>query len=45
MAETTADVRRDIELVTGLHEAFDSRIKALVDDLKTAISAPTRRAD
>ena len=45
MAETTAGVRRDIELVTGLHAVFDSRIKALVDDLRTAISEPTGRAD
>jgi len=28
-------------LVTGLHEAFDSRILALVDDLKTSIGVPT----
>ena len=28
-------------LVTGLHEAFDSRVMSLVDDLKTSIGAPT----
>ena len=28
-------------LVTGLHDAFESRVTALVDDLKTAIGAPT----
>jgi hypothetical protein len=27
-------------LVTGLHDAFDTRVTALVDDLKTAIGAP-----
>ena len=27
-------------LVTGLHEAFDSRIMGLVDDMKTAIGVP-----
>jgi len=27
-------------LVSGLHEAFDTRITALVDDLKTSIGAP-----
>ncbi len=30
-------------LVTGLHDAFESRITALVNDLKTAIGAPTGR--
>ena len=30
-------------LVSGLHGAFESRITALVDDLKTAIGAPTTR--
>jgi len=29
-------------LVTGLHDAFESRITALVNDLKTAIGAPTK---
>lgn len=29
-------------LVTGLHDAFETRITSLVDDLKTAIGAPTR---
>ena len=28
-------------LVSGLHEAFDTRITSLVDDLKSAIGAPT----
>jgi len=28
-------------LVSGLHEAFDSRISSLVNDLKSAIGAPT----
>ncbi|HUQ81930.1 MAG TPA: DUF3618 domain-containing protein [Gemmatimonadaceae bacterium] len=30
-------------LVGGLHEAFESRITTLVDDLKTAIGAPASR--
>ena len=29
-------------LVSGLHEAFDSRIGALVNDLKSAIGAPSQ---
>ena len=29
-------------LVTGLHEAFESRITSMVNDLKTAIGAPTQ---
>ena len=29
------------QLVSGLHQAFDSRITALVDDLRTAIGVPT----
>jgi hypothetical protein len=29
-------------LVTGLHDAFETRINALVSDLKTAIGAPTQ---
>lgn len=29
-------------LVTGLHDAFESRITGLVDDLKTAIGVPAR---
>ena len=28
-------------LMSGLHEAFDTRVTSLVDDLKTAIGAPT----
>ena len=28
-------------LMSGLHEAFDTRITSLVDDLKSAIGAPT----
>jgi len=31
-------------LVGGLHEAFDSRITSLVDDLKTSIGVPVSRA-
>jgi hypothetical protein len=30
------------QLVTGLHDAFDSRITALVDDMKTSIGVPAR---
>jgi len=29
-------------LMSGLHDAFESRITTLVDELKTAIGAPTR---
>ena len=32
-------------LVSGLHEAFDSRISTLVNDLKSAIGAPTSQGD
>jgi len=32
-------------LMSGLHDAFDTRITALVDDLKTAIGAPTGQRD
>jgi hypothetical protein len=30
-------------LVSGLHEAFESRITSIVDDLKTAIGAPATK--
>jgi hypothetical protein len=32
-------------LMSGLHEAFDSRITTLVNDLKSAIGAPTSQND
>ncbi len=32
-------------LMSGLHEAFDSRISTLVNDLKSAIGAPTSPGD
>jgi len=32
-------------LVSGLHDAFDSRISTLVNDLKSAIGAPTSQGD
>jgi len=32
-------------LVSGLHEAFDSRISTLVNDLKSAIGAPASHGD
>ena len=31
-------------LVRGLHEAFESRITTMVDDLKSAIGAPVSRS-
>jgi hypothetical protein len=31
-------------LMTGLHDAFDTRVTAIVEDIKTAIGAPTAQA-